>query len=308
MDFLDYISARMMGWIVWLVNFMPVPIKEAFFRFVARTVIFFVPRYKRIALRNLRHVFPGMGETEIQALFQKHIKALAHFANDSTRLHTLDREWAIKHVKFPDPNPLEYLSAKTPGKGALIATGHLGSFELFGAVTALHGYPLDFVVRNFKGRHLDAWWTSMRERHGNKVIARNGAFNEVVQEIQRGRNTAILFDQNVKRNHAVFVDFFGRPAATTKALALAAIKTRAIVIVSFLQNTEGDYYTVRAEECDFSAIYNNEEMSVDRKVFEITQRVTKVFEEMILMSPHEWFWMHRRWKTAPQGMEEDFYS
>ena len=307
MEILDYLSCLAARCLICFLNLLPIRARERICEALTRLVLLAIPRYKKIALRNLGQVFPDKSAEEIHALLDKSIKSLAHFIVDSIRQHTLDRDWALKHVSYPSPHPFDTLKKKYPDRGIIVATGHLGSFELFGAATALYGHPLNFIVRNFKGKHLDRWWTSMRERNGNKVIARSGAFAEVVHEILRGRNTAILFDQNVKRNHAVFVDFFGRPAATTRALALAALRTKAPVLVSFMQYTGNDNYVVHAKICDFDALYEDESKQSDEKVFEITQRVSKIFEKMILISPHEWFWMHRRWKTAPLGQPEDFY-
>src|SRR5690606_20029609 len=105
----------------------------------------------------------------------------------------------------------------------MMATGHLGSFELLAHCVSMYGFPISFVVRPFKLERLNAWWSGIREAAGNRAIARSGAFKEILKELTSGRDVAVLFDQNVTRNHAVFVDWFGRPAATTRTVALAAL-------------------------------------------------------------------------------------
>ena len=125
---------------------------------------------------------------------------------DTVRLSGLDEEWARTHVEIP---ALDAYAAARGETGVLIATGHLGSFELLGHAIGLRGYPLAAIARKFKSRRLDAWWTGMREARGNRIIDRTGAFREMVKSVSAGTSVAVLIDQNVKSNHAVFVDWFG---------------------------------------------------------------------------------------------------
>jgi KDO2-lipid IV(A) lauroyltransferase len=190
----------------------------------------------------------------------------------------------------------------------IIATGHLGSFELLGHAIGLRGLPLAAVARKFQAPRFDRWWTGLREARGNKIIDRRGAFKEVVSCISSGMSAAILFDQNVTRNHAVFVDWFGVPAATTRSVALAALRTGAPIFVASIRYVGNDRYYVDAEECEYSDVYQKEELSNDEKVVVITQRLADQYCEMIRKFPEGWFWMHRRWKTRPEPEAAKVYS
>lgn len=303
-DIPAYLATRVF---VGSLNLLPLGARQRICEVLVRLVVFFVPRYRHIAMKNIALVFPQSDAAAHEALFEESIRATARFVVDAVRLHTLDAEWSREHVRYPEA-AVAALRARYPGKGLLIATGHLGSFELMGRAVALQGHPLGFVVRNFNLKRLDRWWTDMREEPGNKVIGRSGAFSEIVREIECGRDVAVLFDQNVKRNHAVFVPFFGRLAATTRAVALAALRTRAPLVVASISYEGGDCYTVHAEPCDAEDLYEDESRSSDEKVYELTLRLNRLFEQQLLAAPAEWFWMHRRWKTTPDGTREDFYA
>jgi KDO2-lipid IV(A) lauroyltransferase len=224
---------------------------------------------------------------------------------DTIRLSTLSPEWVQQHVSIP---ALERYKAAHGETGVLIATGHLGSFELLGHAIGLWGYPLSAVARRFKSPRLDAWWRGLREARGNTIIDREGAFKEIVKTLQSGRSVAVLFDQNVKRNHAVFVDWFSKPAGTTRALALAALKTKAPVFVASMVYAGNDTYRVEAVECDFRELYRDTTMSDTEKIREITTTISSHYCRMISDFPEGWFWIHRRWKTRPEGQEESIYS
>ena len=171
------------------------------------------------------------------------------------------------------------------------------------------GFPLSFVIRNFKSEKIDNWWNARRGKLGNKNINRRGAFRELVRELKRGFDVGILFDQNVKRSHAVFVPWFGKNAATAKSLALAALETEALVVVVSLKTLAIDSYYMDVIECDFSHIYSDETLSRQEKILQITTIVSKHYEKMIQDFPEGWFWMHRRWKTSErEDVPETFYK
>jgi len=287
---------------------LPPRVGESVVATVFRILLYLVPRYERIARRNLALAFPEETDKWRAARLAESIRSLARVLVDFARLPRLDREWVERHVTVPFLPRFEEIKRANPGRGVVIATGHLGSFELLAHSIALLGHPLSFVVRNFTLPRVDAWWTASREASGNRVIGRRGAFKDIVRDIQRGRDVAVLFDQNVTRNHAVFVPWFGIPAATTRAVALAALRTESPVIVAGVGYRGGDCYEVLAEECDFGAIYAATDIPTEEKVLRMTAEMASRYVGMIRRYPGEWFWMHRRWKTRPEGEAEDVYS
>jgi len=274
---------------------------------LVRLVALLFPKHARIARRNLCLAFPELTEAERERILRESYVSLARLLVDFSRLPKLDTAWVNAHIECPFLPRFREIKATHPGKGVVIATGHLGSFELLAHSVAMYGNPIDFVVRNFKLPRVDRWWTGIRERQGNRVISRKGAFRDVMRSLQSGRDVALLFDQNVTRNHAVFVPWFGVPAATTRSVALAALRTEAPVIVASIHHLGEDRYRTEAIECDFTPLYRDETISPDEKIERMTARMAAAYESMIRAHPGEWFWMHRRWKTRPEGEHENLY-
>jgi KDO2-lipid IV(A) lauroyltransferase len=301
LDFITYIAVRaLFGMLVLLPHWMRV----ALFGGLWRIAFVVIPRLKRTALRNLQIAFPEHDDAWRRSILRKNAVEMGRLLADTVRLSTLDAAWASEHVQIP---MLKQYSEALTKSGVLIATGHLGSFELLGHAIGLQGYPLSAVARRFKSARLDSWWQGLREARGNTIIDRNGAFREVVKTISSGRSAALLIDQNVKINHAVFVDWFSMPAATTRAFALAALKTRAPVFVAAMIYCGSDRYRVEAVECDFEALYDDHGLSDDEKILRITREFSRLYCEMIRQFPEGWFWIHRRWKTRPEGEGENVY-
>lgn len=295
MEFLGYLVARTLFAVI---SVLPQPVAIGLLAGLARSLLFLLPRYRKIALNNLKVAFPKTNWKWREEVLKQSCIELARLLVDFGRLPYLSEEWMNQHVDAESLKVIrKHLGSGNPG--TILATGHLGSFELLAQAVAMNGVPLRFVVRNFKNRLLDKWWNARRAGFGGKVISREGAFRHAVQAVNSGESVGILFDQNITANHAVFVEFFNRLAATTKIIGLLALRTKAPVIVISITYTGGDRYRVNCTECDFTAIHENETLTKDEKVFHITQEVSKVYEEMIAADPKGWFWMHRRWKTRP---------
>lgn len=263
---------------------------------------------KRIMLRNLTLAFPDESAEFYDALITRTCVSFARAISDTIRLFCLDQEWVREHVEIPFYDRYLELRAANPNKGILFVTGHLGSFDLLAYSAGLLGHSLNVVARRFKNRLLDGWFSGIRERTGNKVIDRSGATRKMLSAVNSGENVGILFDQNVTRKHAIFIDWFGRLAATTFAPGYVAVTTECQVMVVYLHYLGGDRYQMRAEEIELADVYHDDTKSRDDKIREVLERCTAVFMKMIIASPDEWFWFHRRWKTTPEGVPEDFYK
>jgi KDO2-lipid IV(A) lauroyltransferase len=304
-EVIAYVLVRI---IVATLGILPQSARVALFAGLFRVVFAVVPRIRRTIEQNLKLAFPEKDAAWRKDIARKNARELGRLLADTVRLPYLTPEWGESHVEIPALERYRAQLHETSSRGILIATGHLGSFELLGHAIGLRGLPLAAVARKFQSRRFDRWWTGLREARGNKIIDRRGAFKEVVNTITSGMSAAILFDQNVTRNHAVFVNWFGVPAATTRAVGLAALRTGAPIYVASIRYCGDDRYCVDALECDYSDVYHNDTLSSDEKVIIITQRLADHYCQMIRNFPEGWFWLHRRWKTRPEADDARVYS
>jgi len=290
-----------------LVNLLPVSARVKLIALIVRVFIFFKPSYKLIAHKNLELAFPEKDKVWRDQTIKDSSYSLARLLVDFARMPYIDADWVKEHVEFPDGNKYAKLKRERPGQPVILVGGHIGSFELLPYVYSICGCPMGFIVRNFKLKKLDQWWNSIREKRGNKVINRKGGFKGILRHLKEGKDVGLLIDQNVRKEHAVFVELFSHPAATTRALGMAALKVRAPVLVVSMSYTGLDRYRVDCVECDLSVIYDDSELDRDEKIRQITQLVTNEYEKMIRANPCQWFWFHRRFRTTPPGVEENFY-
>jgi KDO2-lipid IV(A) lauroyltransferase len=270
-----------------------------------RTILIFLPRSVSVAERNLEVVFPDMVPIEKTRIYHESIDTLAWNLSGFAVTPTYTKEMALSNSNVEEfVEALNSLREKFPKKGIIIAGLHFGEFERGMQYHALCDRPVSVLARGFGLRKLDAWVNNHRGAYGVKVFERSGAFNKMVDYLGQGRDVSLLCDQNVKRNHAVFIDLFGVPAATTKSIGLAVLRTGSPVMFAV---------AVRENSGNLKFIFKPIEIpdsSLSREQF-IAQLMTSLHREMemvIRQYPEHWFWIHRRFKTRPAGEAETFYA
>jgi KDO2-lipid IV(A) lauroyltransferase len=115
--------------------------------------------------------------------------------------------------------------------------------------------------------------------------------------LRRGGVLSFIADQDAGQN-GLYVDFFGRPASTHKAIALLALEHQAPVIVGYARRVGNRFHY----EVGCSAIIEPGEFSgTPDDVRLLTQRFTTALESAIRRDPDQYLWLHRRWKHQPKA-------
>jgi KDO2-lipid IV(A) lauroyltransferase len=128
------------------------------------------------------------------------------------------------------------------------------------------------------------------------VIYRRGALRRVLRALAANQGIAVLIDQHIQAPDAVTVNFFDRPASTTMALAVLALRTGAPVIPVFaLPLPDGRF------RCVYEHPVAPPTEDTPEAIRDFTQRCTDVLEMYVRRHPHLWLWMHRRWRDVPVG-------
>jgi KDO2-lipid IV(A) lauroyltransferase len=181
------------------------------------------------------------------------------------------------------------------GKGMVFLSAHFASWELLlsSLVLQLGVAPLA-VVQMQRNRRVDAVVNSNRLRFGSVTVPMHTAPREVLRALAAGKMVLMLGDQSASRE-SLFVDFFGRPAATHRGPALFALKTGAPLVMGLLLRQSDGRYAAEFEEIP----HDDLKEASDENVTELTRRHTATLERYIRHYPDHWLWMHKRWKHAP---------
>lgn len=190
----------------------------------------------------------------------------------------------------------EYLiEALSHGKGTVLATAHSGNWELLGAGLAMHGFPIVGVAQKQTNPDMDKFINEYRNMSGMEMLYKSGV-RDMVKVLGEGRIVGILMDQDAQRE-GVMVEFFGRLASTPQgAAALARLKDAPIVPMFITENNDGTHTLMIHPPVWVEKTSNREQ-----DIFITTQHLTAIIEKHIRQYPHEWFWLHNRWKNTPSA-------
>ena len=194
----------------------------------------------------------------------------------------------------------QYLDAALKNnKGAILVSAHFGNFPL--ALTRLcqEGYKVNVILRRMRDTLVEDFLEKRRRMIGIHSIHNTPRQACVENSLKSLRNNELLFiqlDQNFG-TAGVFVNFFGKTAATATGPAVLALRTEAPVIPVFIARNQDNRHTLFIEP----------EMVIEKKdspeeVLEYNiQKITSIIEAYIRKYPQEWGWIHRRWKSRPSA-------
>ncbi len=253
-----------------------------------------VSKWRDVAESNLQRALP-----ELDSAARRHIRLgvyrnLGRVALALAKLPAWSERTILRHVDF---SGLEHFrAAEAKGSGVLLLTGHLGNWEL-GALA--HGAvvgPISVMVRPIANPLVDRIVEARRSAHGNRVIAKRNSAREVLKALSAGGTVGILADQNALPEDAVFVEFFGMPAAAHKGFAQLALRSGAAVVPAVARWDPA----ARRHVVEYGPEIEIVRSGIAERDIEInTQRFQRALEEQVRANPDQWLWIHRRWKTQP---------
>jgi len=244
-----------------------------------------------VTLDNLRNAFPELSEKKRRRIARGAYINMAYAVMDGLSSKQLSDEDVARALVIEDWALVQ--SALDAGKGVLVATAHFGSWELLGQLVARRGVKLQAVARSLRGA-FNAELIKGRRKSGMGFIATRGTILSSTRALRRGEMVAMLIDQVLPADRGVFVPFFGRPACTTPALTMAALRTGAPVFV-FMSVREGDHLRMFVDG-PFPVPNSGDRR---RDIVEHTAALTRAIERYIRRYPEQWLWLHRRWKVQP---------
>lgn len=193
------------------------------------------------------------------------------------------------------------IQALCSGRPVILLSGHFGNWETSIATFGMFGFPMGVVARTLDNPYLDDWFRRFRESTGHVMIDRKGGGVEMQERLENAQHLALLSDQDAGRR-GVFVDFFGRPAATYKSIAILALRYDALICVGYSIRLPDDSHSSKwvKYELGCEGIFDPRDYSDAREsIVEMTQDYTAALERAIRRAPDQYFWVHRRWKTPP---------
>lgn len=265
----------------------PLPLAAAFASAVSWLWWTALPIRRGLAAANLRRALPGIppGPTlrrMMEGLVLGYFELFRELRRPGSVRLTIDGTEAVA-------------ARLDAGQGTLVVAGHFGSWDLVGPlIVRLTGFRTTVVVKVPRSPSVAALMETVRTGFGMGLLAnRRGVMPQVYEALAAGHLVVFVLDQKLARG--IPVPFFGRPALTAPSLAAAAARSGAAVhFLEYWREGTGRH------GARFSG-----PVPVTGRLEEDTAAFTLLIEEAIRRRPHNWLWLHDRWKGAPEGATDD---
>jgi KDO2-lipid IV(A) lauroyltransferase len=275
---------------------LPRSLSRSFAIAIAQVVYLFHFRLRQVGMRNLAMVFPEKSQAERKRILRGVFTSLGRQLAELCQFPRYTAESIAEVVVYDGLENYERAYAR--GKGVLFLTAHFGGWELSAFAHSLHGHRVNIVMRPMDNEYLDRMLQSYRTMHGNKVVPKDDFVRGLLAAMRAGETVGILMDTNMTPPQGVFVDFFGIPACTASGLARIALRTDAAVVPGFtIWDEKLGKYRLRFDP----ALELIRTGNLEADIVANTQLFTKVIEDYVRKHPEQWLWVHRRWKTRPEG-------
>jgi KDO2-lipid IV(A) lauroyltransferase len=263
---------------------------EKFGRALGRLYLRLDAKRRNLARENLALAFPDLPQAAIDALT---VRVFEHFGGVAAELlHAASHDAADALSRLETEGADIARTAFASGRGVFFLTAHLGNWEWAALGTGALGIPSGVIARPLDNPLLDATLTRLRTSTGNTVVAKRDAAREMLRVLRRGGAIGILTDQHARPPDAVTVPFFGRPAATSSALAKLVDRTEALIVpAAAIRIAPARWRLTYEPPLDVRALSGDE-----RGVEKLTGRLNGILEHMIRRNPEQWLWLHNRWR------------
>jgi Kdo2-lipid IVA lauroyltransferase/acyltransferase len=258
---------------------------------------------RRAGTRNLELAFPENSREENLSILKASFESLGRVLGETSQFPRFSRERLNELVEF-DFAPEAYQRFKelrAAGRGAIIASPHLGNWEMGVFAYSALKEPINYLARPIDNPLIEEMTIKLRIRFGNRPINKTNSVSTAIELLRTGNILGVLPDVNVHPKEGVFVPFFGIPACTTSGVAMLAMRTNAIIVpmCCVWDETAQKYKLVHGEIIEPSRTGDRH-----RDVLETTASYTLAMEKFVRAYPEQWLWIHKRWKTRPPGEEE----
>lgn len=290
-DFSVYLIVRA---VVALIQALPLAVCEAGANFLASVAGRVLRIRGNTVDSNLRIAFPQMSAEERDdvawQMWRHLVLMICEIAQTPRKVH--ETNWR-EHSTIVNLEP--FVRTLLSDRPLVVISGHFGNFELGGYLMGLFGFPTYTVARALDNRFLNQFINEFRARTGQYILPKKGSGADIQRVLENNGILTLLGDQAAGQRQC-WVDFFGKPASTHKAVSVFSLGNRAPTMVSYARRLEKPLHY----EVGPVAICDPRDPSFQYGTVPLlAQWYTDQLEQLVRQSPGQYWWVHRRWKGQP---------
>lgn len=286
---------RLGVFILWLMHFLPFRVLVGIGNALGTLLYSVAAERRRVGEINLKLCFPDLNDDARQKLLRAHFKMFSRGLIERTILWWSSAERISSLIRIEGIEHFEAIK----GKSAILLTPHFVGMDAGGSWIAQH---IDTVCMyaNQKNRYLTELLLEKRIRFGKQLLySRQQGLRPILKGMRAGMPFIYPPDQDQGVRDGAFIPFFGVPAATMTSVPRIALMTGAKVVPCITRLLPGAAGYVLT----FYPAWDNYPSGDD--IADAT-RMNQFIEQRAREIPEQYFWLHKRFKTRPEG-EKKFY-
>jgi KDO2-lipid IV(A) lauroyltransferase len=243
-------------------------------------------RSKKIIHLNIKRAFPDLEQKEINKITSNMWNNYGRVFAEYMFIKKFRNNQLSDNIIIEGKEILNDLKEKNIK--AIFISGHFSNFELMAMQIEKIGIKIATIYRPLNNIFLNFIMENIRTKHICKKQIKKGigGLKDLLKLNKEGYSTALMIDQRVSQGSKL--DFFNEKAFTTTIPAQLVKKFNIPVIPIFIERFDGIKFKMKVQK----PIFFPDNSSID----DITGKLNKVLEKMILDSPNYWIWSHNRWK------------
>ena len=243
-------------------------------------------RSKKKILSNISKALPKIGEKNTELIVKKMWENYGRILSEYMFIKNFRNS---KYKKFLTIEGQEILNELKDSKEPVVfISGHFNNFELMAMQIEKSGINLAAIYRPLNNIFLNKIMEKIRTKYiCRKQIKKGGSgTRELLESFKNNYSIAIMIDQRV--SESIKVDFFNQKASTTTIPAQLVKKFGSKIVPIYIERINGVYFKMTVSR----PMILKKESTIE----EITLKLNKWLEKMILINPDQWIWSHDRWK------------
>ena len=201
--------------------------------------LFFSAKDRRALINNLKIILPGGADVNNKA--REVSRNFARYLADFLRFPLINQNYIRENIKLENLHFID--ESLTKGKGVILVSAHIGSWELGGIALGLLGYDVAGVVLTHKHKLVDNFFRRQREIKGLKAIRLAEAPRKCLEYLRGNKIVILMVDRDFTQN-GLILDFLGKKAMLPRGAAVFSLKTGAPIIPTFITRNVDNTFTL----------------------------------------------------------------
>lgn len=267
---------------------LPLPVIHGLGSLAGYGLTAFPNRLRAAGRENLAHAYPELGRDQRAALLRASLVELGKSALEMAPIWLWPAERMLGKVVDSRGEAL-ISDALSRGRGVILATPHLGAWELAGLWCAAR-FPMTTLYRPPRLHGLQSWITAARSRSGGRYRpADPSGVRDLYRALRANQVVGLLPDQKPALGSGLWSPFFGRPTYTMTLLCrLARSQGAPVIFTACLRLPRGRGYKIHFQAAP--------EIGSAGSLAEAVSAMNRHIEDMIRRCPEQYQWAYRRFR------------